>query len=68
MRQEVTPDHLLGRVTSAFWAIITAPAPIGAAAATAIAARTGVGPVFVGMGLLTLVLSTIGVFSPLGAK
>ncbi len=67
MRQEITPDHLLGRVTSAFWAIINAPAPIGAAAATAIAARTGVGPVFVGMGVLTLVLSTVGALSPLRA-
>jgi MFS family permease len=65
MRQEITPDHLLGRVTAAFWTLITAPAPLGAMIATAIAERVGVGRVFVGMGAFTIVLATIGVFSPL---
>jgi len=41
LRQEVTPDHLLGRVTSAFWTLHMAPGPVGAAAFTALAARTG---------------------------
>jgi MFS family permease len=64
LRQEITPDHLLGRVTSAFWTLITAPAPIGAAVATAIAERVGVGRVFLGMGVLILMLSLLGAFSP----
>jgi len=65
MRQEITPDHLLGRVTAAFWTLITAPAPIGATIATAIAERVGVTRVFVGMGAVTIALATIGVFTPL---
>ena len=65
MRQEVTPDHLLGRVTAAFWTLITAPAPLGATLATAIATRTGVGPVFYASGVLTLGLAAIGFASPL---
>ena len=31
LRQQVTPDYLLGRVTAAFWTINSAPGPIGAA-------------------------------------
>ena len=65
MRQEITPDHLLGRVTAAFWTLITAPAPIGATIATVLAERHGVGPVFVGMGALTVLLATLGAFTPL---
>ncbi|GAA2359948.1 hypothetical protein GCM10010170_054550 [Dactylosporangium salmoneum] len=42
LRQEVTPDHLLGRVTSAFWTLHNSLGPIGAAALTAAAARYGV--------------------------
>lgn len=65
LRQEITPDHLLGRVTAAFWTLISAPAPIGATIATILAERRGVGPVFVGMGVLTVALSIVGAFTPL---
>lgn len=41
-RQEVTPDHLLGRVTSAFWTLHNSLGPLGTAALTAAAARYGV--------------------------
>ncbi|MFC7549948.1 MFS transporter [Plantactinospora sp. GCM10030261] len=41
LRQEVTPGHLLGRVTSAFWTIHYAAAPIGAALLTWAADRFG---------------------------
>ncbi|MET8642809.1 MFS transporter [Streptomyces sp. NPDC004675] len=34
LRQQVTPEHLLGRVTSAFWTIHYSAAPIGAAVVT----------------------------------
>jgi MFS family permease len=42
LRQEVTPGRLLGRVTSAFWAIHSVLGPAGAAAVTAAAAGYGV--------------------------
>lgn len=42
LRQEVTPDRLLGRVTSAFWAIHFSLGPAGAAAVTWAAGRFGV--------------------------
>ncbi|MFG2037902.1 MFS transporter [Dactylosporangium sp. NPDC048998] len=41
-RQEVTPDHLLGRVTSAFWTLHNSLGPLGAAALTGAAAHYGV--------------------------
>ncbi|GAA2354128.1 MFS transporter [Dactylosporangium salmoneum] len=42
LRQEITPGHLLGRVTSAFWTLHNSLGPIGAAALTWAAARYGV--------------------------
>ncbi|MEU6574286.1 MFS transporter [Streptomyces sp. NPDC046805] len=44
-RQEVTPEHLLGRVTSAFWTLQYAAAPVGAATLTWAAERQGTAPV-----------------------
>lgn len=61
LRQQVTPDHLLGRVTAAFWTINSAPGPIGAALLTALTARFGapamlsaIGVSFTGIALLGL--------------
>jgi hypothetical protein len=34
LRQQITPDHLLGQVMSTFWALGLSSAPIGAALAT----------------------------------
>ncbi|WP_172383546.1 MFS transporter [Streptomyces sp. MNP-20] len=42
LRQEVTPSHLLGRVTSSFWTLHNALGPAGAAAVTAAAGAWGV--------------------------
>ncbi|MEW2530889.1 MFS transporter [Streptomyces sp. NPDC047071] len=42
LRQEVTPSHLLGRVTSSFWTLHSALGPAGAAAVTAAAGAWGV--------------------------
>jgi MFS family permease len=39
LRQEITPPHLLGRVTSAFWTTHYLLAPVGAAVLTAAAGR-----------------------------
>ncbi len=65
LRQEVTPDHLLGRVTSAFWTIHYAPAPIGAALLTVAAARYGTPPVFVLVGLGSLAVAAAAVLTPI---
>jgi MFS family permease len=42
LRQQVTPDHLLGRVTAAFWTIHFSLGPLGVALLTWIAGRFGV--------------------------
>ncbi|MEI5102496.1 MFS transporter [Streptomyces sp. PmtG] len=42
LRQEVTPSHLLGRVTASFWTIHKALGPLGAAAVTAATGAWGV--------------------------
>ena len=42
LRQQITPDHLLGRVTAAFWTIHFSLGPAGAALLTWAASRFGV--------------------------
>ena len=68
LRQEITPDHLLGRVTAAFYTLVMALGPVGAAITTAIAASVGALPVIVAMGLIMIVFAAIGLFTPLAAK
>ena len=58
-------DHLLGRVTSAFWTIHGAPGPIGAALLGWAAGRYGVGPVLVTAGTGCLLLAAIALFTPI---
>ncbi|MGW6706434.1 MFS transporter [Streptomyces sp. NPDC054956] len=65
LRQEVTPDHLLGRVTSAFWTVHNASGPVGAAVLTALAARHGVPAVSVAAGALCLLIAGSGLLTPL---
>jgi MFS family permease len=65
LRQEVTPDHLLGRVTSAFWTIHGAPGPVGAALLGWAAARYGVGPVLIMAGAGCLLLAAAALFTPI---
>lgn len=64
LRQEITPDHLLGRVTSAFWLIIRIPRPLGAAAATGLGAQIGAPAVLVLMGVLGLAVALFGLLTP----
>ncbi len=64
LRQEITPNALLGRVTSAFWTISGVMTPIGAAAGTALAARIGAPATFVWIGLLVMLIGLAGIFSP----
>ncbi len=68
LRQEITPDHLLGRVTAAFYTLIMAAAPLGAALTTVIAATVGAIPVILTMGLAIVLLTIGGLFTPLAAK
>jgi len=60
VRQQVTPDYLLGRVTAAFWTINSAPGPIGAAVLTALAARYGASGVLVGIGVAYTFIALAG--------
>lgn len=64
LRQEMTPDHLLGRVTATFWTITGIAAPVGAAALTLLAAHVG-GPAAITIGgLLFVALTIVGSFTP----
>jgi Na+/melibiose symporter-like transporter len=65
LRQEVTPDALLGRVTSAFWTIHYALGPLGAAAVTALAAHIGVSTVIGLCGAAYMVIAALGALTPI---
>ncbi|WP_256987396.1 hypothetical protein [Streptomyces sp. BR123] len=65
LRQEVTPDRLLGRVTSAFWTVHNASGPVGAAVLTVLAARRGVPAVSVAAGAFCLLIVVAGLLTPL---
>jgi MFS family permease len=64
-RQEVTPDYLLGRVTAAFWCLISVAGPLGAALTTHFAEIYGVGPIISLSGLVLVLMSVIAYFSPI---
>lgn len=65
LRQEITPDPLLGRVTSAFWTVHNAAGPVGAAVLTVLAARHGVPAVSLGAGAVCLLILGAGLLTPL---
>lgn len=65
LRQEVTPDHLLGRVTSAFWTVHNAAGPVGAAVLTLLASRHGVPAVSLAGGALCLLILGGALLTPL---
>jgi MFS family permease len=64
LRQVVTPDHLLGRVTSAFWTAHTALAPLGAALITALVEVYGVRGPLIGVGVVFFLVVLVGLFTP----
>lgn len=66
LRQEITPGHLLGRVTAAFWTVHNALGPVGAALLTAAAAGHGAGPILVGSGLAVTLTTLAAIVSPIG--
>lgn len=65
LRQEITPDHMLGRVTSTFWTIQRALSPLGAAVLTAATAKVGVTQVLLVAGLACVVIGLAGAFTPI---
>ncbi|WP_416967832.1 MFS transporter [Streptomyces sp. 4F14] len=65
LRQEVTPEHLLGRVTSAFWTLQYSAAPIGAAALTWAAEHHGTTPVAAIAGTCCLLIAGAALFTPI---
>ncbi|MHC5902330.1 MFS transporter [Streptomyces sp. S6] len=65
LRQEVTPEHLLGRVTSAFWTIQYSVAPIGAAVLTWTAEHHGTTPVAATAGVCLLLIAVAALFTPI---
>jgi MFS family permease len=65
LRQEVTPDHLLGRVTSAFWTIHFALGPVGAVLLGWAVGRYGVAPVLITVGSGCSLLAAIALFTPI---
>jgi MFS family permease len=64
LRQEVTPDHLLGRVTAAFWTIHFSLGPVGAALLTWAAGHFGVMAACLTSGAACLVIGTIALVTP----
>ncbi|GII81283.1 MFS transporter [Sphaerisporangium rufum] len=64
-RQEVTPSHLLGRVTSAFWTLHSALGPLGAAVLAGAAAGHGVTPVLLVAGAACAVIALSATLTPI---
>ncbi|KFG73029.1 MFS transporter [Streptomyces mutabilis] len=64
LRQEVTPEHLLGRVTSAFWTLQYSVAPIGAAVLTWAAEARGTTPVATVAGACCVLIALAALFTP----
>jgi MFS family permease len=63
LRQQVTPDHLLGRVTSAFWTVHFSLGPVGAAALAWAAGRYGAAPVCAAAGCGCLLIALAALFT-----
>ncbi|MFF0222013.1 MFS transporter [Streptomyces sp. NPDC004629] len=65
LRQEVTPEPLLGRVTSAFWTLQYAAAPVGAAVLTWAAERHGTAPVAATAGACCVLIAAAALPTPI---
>lgn len=65
LRQEVTPEHLLGRVTSAFWTLQYSAAPVGAAVLTWSAEHRGTAPVALVAGGCCVLIAVAALFTPI---
>lgn len=65
LRQEVTPEPLLGRVTSAFWTLHYSAAPVGAAVLTWAAEHRGTAPVALAAGGCCVLIAGAGLLTPI---
>nr|WP_323376635.1 MFS transporter [Streptomyces sp. RB17] len=65
LRQEVTPEHLLGRVTSAYWTLQYSAAPAGAALLTWAAGRWGTTPAALTAGTTCVLLALTALLTPI---
>lgn len=65
VRQEITPDRLLGRVTASFWALLTVPAAFGAELTARLAERFGVRAVLPSLGASLVALMVVGAMTPI---
>ncbi|MGW5427085.1 MFS transporter [Streptomyces sp. NPDC004059] len=65
LRQEVTPEHLLGRVTSAYWTLQYSAAPVGAALLTWAAERWGTSPAALTAGTACVLLALTALLTPI---
>ncbi|GGO40489.1 MFS transporter [Streptomyces lasiicapitis] len=66
LRQEVTPGHLLGRVTSSFWTIHNSLGPVGAAVVTTAAAAWGAPAVCLVVGVCVAAVALSGTLTGIG--
>ena len=64
LRQQITPDHLLGRVTAAFWTIHFSLGPVGVALLTWTASRFGVEVACVASAAACLLLGAAALLTP----
>jgi MFS family permease len=63
LRQQLTPDHLLGRVTAASWTMYGLLGSVSVTVLTALVAWLGTPTVFVSVGVIVLAIATIGAFT-----
>ncbi|MEV0135451.1 MFS transporter [Dactylosporangium sp. NPDC050688] len=68
LRQTVTPDHLLGRVTAGFWMIHHAFGPVGALVLTSAVAHVGVHGPLIAVGVSFLAVVAAGLFTPVRSR
>jgi MFS family permease len=64
LRQQITPDYILGRVTSVFWTLTSSFGPLGAAAITALGAQIGTSRIILFVGIACLANAVTGFFTP----
>ncbi|MGW0878136.1 MFS transporter [Streptomyces sp. NPDC002671] len=65
LRQEITPEPLLGRVTSAFWTLQYSAAPVGAALLTRTAEAHGTTPAALAAGGTCVLIAAIALLTPI---
>lgn len=68
LRQEFTPNYLLGRVTAAFWTTLFVPMSIGAAVSAGIAQHIGAPTTLASLGVGVVLMAVIGLFTPIRTR